>query len=306
VVKTSYGGGVAGIGYVGGGINTSLGWDALPSGSGVMAHELGHNMGRPHAPCGGVSGPDPLYPYAGGIIGAYGLDLTALTVKAPTTNYDLMGYCSPDWVSDYNWGRMITYRQGNPSFAPPAPVSAVTGLLVWGRITPRGVVLEPAFRVAPPSTQPGGTGEYRIEGFAADGRLLFSYPIETSVTSIDEGERHFATVVPLDQLQDDQLARLRLVAPEGPATRLSVQAISQAGRRLFLRDPAARVTLPNAIQARITWDAASYPMALVRDAGTGAILSFARGGAATLWAPGRRFDVTFSDGVRSLSRRIGE
>jgi hypothetical protein len=38
VVQTSYSSGVAGIGYVGGGARTALGWDRLPSGSGVMAH----------------------------------------------------------------------------------------------------------------------------------------------------------------------------------------------------------------------------------------------------------------------------
>jgi hypothetical protein len=69
VVKTSYGSGVAGMGYVGGSARAAIGWDYLPNGKGVLAHELGHNMSRLHAPCGGVSGPDPGYPYAGGKIG---------------------------------------------------------------------------------------------------------------------------------------------------------------------------------------------------------------------------------------------
>ncbi len=310
VVKTSYGGGVAGIGYVGGGINVSLGWDALPSGSGIMAHEVGHNMGRPHSPCGGASSPDPSYPYAGGIIGVYGLDLATLTVKAPSTNYDFMGYCSPDWVSDYTWDKMITYRQSNPNYGPPVGPSstAVSGLLVWGRLTHAGVVLEPAFRVAPPSIPPTGSGRYRVEGLAASGAVLFSYPVEP-VPSMTAGlqtdhEEHFATVLPLSQADDATLARVRLVTPAGSVERLSLQAVQQPGRQLFLRDPAASTTKPNAAQAIVRWDGGTYPMALVRDASTGEILSFARGGAATIWTTGRSFDVTFSDGVRSVARRL--
>ena len=307
VVKASYGSGVAGIGYVGGGIQTALGWDALPSGSGVMAHEVGHNMGRQHSPCGGAGSPDPAYPYAGGIIGTYGLDLTTLAVKDPATNFDFMGYCSPNWVSDYTWSGLITYRQAGPNNAPPAPSNAVSGLLVWGRIGPQGVVFEPAFRVAAPATLPvAGTSGYRVEGLAADGRLLFSQPVELehTMTINMEHEQHFVAVIPLDQAQDDGLARLRLVTPAGPVDRLSAQAIVQAGRRLFLRNPGAVITAPSAAQATVTWDAATYPMAMVRDAVTGEILSFARGGAATLWTRSRQFDVTFSDGVRSLVQRV--
>ena len=305
VVKTSYGGGVAGIGYVGG-IKASLGWDNLPSGSWVMAHELGHNMGRSHAPCGGVAGPDPSYPYAGGVIGNYGLDLATLTVKAPSTNYDLMGYCSPDWISDYNWNAMITFRSAGPTNAPPAAADAVSGLLVWGRIGRHGTVLEPAFRIAPPTARLRVPNSgYRVEGLAADGRVLFSQPVELAEVVDPDTERHFVAVIPLDQAADQGLARLRLVTPAGPVDRLSPQAIAQAGQRLFLRDPAASVTVPNVAQATVTWDAATYPMALVRDAATGDILSFARGGSATIWTRGRQFDVTFSDGVRSVVKRVG-
>ncbi len=305
VVKTSYGSGVAGIGYVGGSANTSLGWDNLPSGSGVMAHEIGHNMGRPHAPCGGPASPDPGYPYAGGVIGVYGLDPVTFTVKLPSSNYDLMSYCNPDWVSDYNWGRMITYRQGGANNAPPAVDAPVAGLLVWGRITGSGVVLEPALRVAPPTSVPAGTPGYRIEGLSADGRVVFSQPVPIVSTGEEVGpEQHFATVIPVDAAQDQAVARLRLVTPTGPAERISLQTIAQLGRRVLFRDPAAAMARVNTLQARFSWDGATYPMAMIRDAETGQVISFARGGAATVWTGGRRFDVTFSDGVRSVVRRI--
>jgi len=67
VIAVPYGGGIAGYGYVPG--RAAVGWDKLPSASGVVAHELGHNFGRSHAPCGGVSSSDPNYPYPGGVTG---------------------------------------------------------------------------------------------------------------------------------------------------------------------------------------------------------------------------------------------
>jgi hypothetical protein len=308
VVKTSYGSGVAGMGYVGGGVNASIGWDNLPSGSGVMAHEVGHNMGRQHSPCGGAANPDPSYPYAGGSIGIYGLDVGTAQIKLPTSYKDFMGYCSPSWVSDYVWTSIISYRQSNPNYAPPAPLAAVAGLLVWGRITPSGVVLEPAFRVPAPATAPTGSGAYQIVGLAADGRILFSQPVEPVHTMVMQPgaphEEHFAAVLPLDAGADRDLARIRFVGPGFSVERGSAQALAQPGRQLFYRDPAATVSRPNAIQARLAWDGATYPVAMVRDPATGQVLSFARGGSATIWTGAARFDVTFSDGVRSVTRSV--
>lgn len=165
--------------------------------------------------------------------------------------------------------------------------------------------LEPALRVAPPTAVPAGTAGYRIEGLAADGRVLFAHPVPVVMTGEETGaERHFATVVPIDAAQDQAIARLRLVTPTGPVERLSLQAIAQLGRQVLFRDPAAGLNRVNSLQARLNWDAATYPMAMIRDAVTGQVLSFARGGSATVWTGSQRFDVTFSDGVRSVVRRV--
>jgi hypothetical protein len=266
-------------------------------------------MGRPHSPCGGAGNPDPSYPYTGGGFGTYGLDVASLTIKSPASFKDFMGYCSPNWVSDYTWSKMVTYRQGNPNYAPPvAAGSAVSGLLVWGRITSAGAVLEPAFRVAPPATAPTGSGDYRIEGMSADGRILFVYPVEpihtmTQIPGMNH-EEHFAAVLPLDLGVDQELARIRLVGPGLRTERISAQALIQAGRQLFLQSPAASVGRPNAVQARITWDGATYPVVMVRDPSTGEVLSFARNGAATIWTRARELELTFSDGVRSIVQTL--
>jgi hypothetical protein len=136
----------------------------------------------------------------------------------------------------------------------------------------------------------------------ADGRVLLSYPVEPqhTMTHLTQHEEHFAVVLPLDAAQDANLARVRLITPTGPVERLSAQAITRRGRQLLMRDPAARLAASSPGQAALAWDAATYPMAMVRDARTGEVLSFARGGASTLWTASRQFTVTFSDGVRSL------
>lgn len=73
----------------------------------TMAHELGHAHGRAHAPCGGVAGPDPGYPYAGGAIGVWGYSLLTKQLVDPATAKDLMGYCNPGWFSDYTYGQVF-------------------------------------------------------------------------------------------------------------------------------------------------------------------------------------------------------
>ncbi len=71
------------------------------SSASTIAHELGHNHGRDHSPC-GVSG-DPNYPYTGGSIGSWGLDRRSDALQDPNQVADIMGYCSPTWVSDFTF-----------------------------------------------------------------------------------------------------------------------------------------------------------------------------------------------------------
>lgn len=58
----------------------------------------------------------------------------------------------------------------------------------------------------------------------------------------------------------------------------------------------------NAQQVQVRWNAARYPMVMVKDARTGQVLSFARGGSARLWARTGDFQLIFSDGVKSVTR----
>ena len=78
---------------------------------GTMAHELGHSLGLPHAPCGGVAGPDPNFPYAGGGVGSWGYDARTKTLLSPDNHSDLMGYCDNEWISDYTYENVFNRFQ---------------------------------------------------------------------------------------------------------------------------------------------------------------------------------------------------
>jgi hypothetical protein len=290
VVNPNYSSGVAGIGYIGAPV--AMGWDKLPSGSGVAAHEWGHNWGRQHAPCGGASSPDPSYPYGGGVTGTYGYDQSSGTLKPPTS-HDLMGYCNNEWISDYTYTHVLDFRAAEP-VANGIGQAVQPALLVWGRIEHGRAVPEPAFRIDTRPSLPAAPGPYRVEGRAADGSPVFGLsfaPLE--VADVPGAPRYFAFAVPLQPDRADRLASLHL---EGEGTAVSAAAGTATPRVDLARGAGGRVSL--------RWDARQAPMVLVRDPATGQVISFARGGRADLVTAARDLAVTVSDRVRSREVRI--
>ncbi|NNG16906.1 MAG: hypothetical protein HKM89_10535 [Gemmatimonadales bacterium] len=298
VVKTSYSGGIAGIGYVPG--KASVGWDRLPSGSGVAAHEWGHNWGRNHAPCGGAGNPDPFYPYPGGLIGVWGYDLVSTSLVPPTAP-DIMGYCSNDWISDYTYAGVLTHIATRFSVGGTAGARRPV-LLVWGRVRAGVIELEPAFELDGAPRPPSTGGRYLLEGFRADGSRLFSYAFEPeSVADAPDGEAHFAFTLPV---AGDRPASLRATGPGGQAVATMKAGVPGAPGLQQGGGAAAQVRSLGADRVELRWDRSQFPMVLVRDPATRQILSFARGGTATIRTFARELDLVYSDGVRSSSARV--
>lgn len=184
-VKVSYTSGIAGIGYLG--YPVAVGWDYSQSAPAIMAHELGHNFDREHAPC-GVSG-DPNYPYAGGKIGTWGYDLANGSLKDPSQFYDLMSYCGPQWVSDYTYEGAQSFLEASP----PTPLSLMEdGLLFSGRIRDGEVVFNPPLKL---NTAPEGKpSAYRLRAEGPGGPL----EVPVHILKDSEGTLHFQARLPLN------------------------------------------------------------------------------------------------------------
>ena len=298
VINPTYTSGVAGVGYVGG--QSALGWDKLPSASGVAAHEWGHNWGRNHAPCGGPSGIDPFYPHADGSTGVYGLDVATATLEPPT-NSDLMGYCTPEWISDYTYVGVLNYRSANPDVISAFSQAMQPCLLVWGRIENGQPVLEPAFEIVTRPSLPARGGDYALEGNAADGSRMFSLSFAPGDIADDPRQgKIFAFAVPLTADRASRLATLRLAGRGREAITRRTAALPQVGARV---GPLA-VSRTGTGQVALTWDVAAHPMLLVRDGATGQVISFARGGSIELPAGQAELSVGFSNGVGSREMRV--
>jgi hypothetical protein len=284
-------------------------YDAFPTASRLLAHELGHNLGRRHAPCGNAAGIDQWYPHAGATLGSPGYDIVAGGIVAPDTHRDYMSYCTPQWASDYTYDGILQWRRNDPyaradDGAPAANAADGTeptdGLLLWGRVQSGGATLNPAFSLRARPVLPETAGPHELRGLSADGAVVFrlSFAGVEVDHSDDPAERHFTFFVPLRPDEQELIERIELVTPRGSAARAAEAAMARAAPapsdvRLEAR-PGNRVM--------ITWDATRHPMVMVRDAETGDVLSIGRGGAIELPAglpPGDRLQVLLSDGVTS-------
>jgi hypothetical protein len=304
VAKVSYSSGVAGVAYVTGpGFpeRAALGWDYLQNGSAavVAAHELAHNWGRRHAPCGGPSGLDPNYPQADGSTGGYGYDVSSGQL-APPTSGDIMGYCDPKWISDYTYSGVLDYFTAGPVVAGTSGASEAVQpcLLVWGSVEDGRLTLQPAFQVTTHPRLPAQPGPYSVEAKAADGSSIFVHSFSPSeVADLPGNHRSFAYAIPVAAAQAERIASLRL---QGNGQEKVVTASSPMSPRLSDR-PALR---QEGTGIGLRWNHLTYPMVMVRDAGTGEIMSLASGGAVQLPATSRRVELVLSNGVRSFRTQV--
>lgn len=298
LVRTSYTSGIAGVGYVG--LPASIGWDRTASGGWVAAHEIGHNFGRYHAPCpSSVGSQDNFYPHADAHIGEVGYKGGQLV--APDSHRDLMSYCGPRWISDYNYDAILDYRGTGSMQVAQAQVRG-PALVLWGSITPEhGVILEPSFEVETVPELPREAGPYRLEGISADGRVLFGFSFDAHETGEEDGNRGFAFALPMDRFPAAELRVVRILEHGREVARQESRAWSMDAPQA-MHPPALTTVRGPRGQTRIEWDSERHPLLVVRDPNSGRILSLARGGAVTLpYAPAGGVEAVVSDGVQSFS-----
>ncbi len=304
--------GGTGMAYIGGFAGIGVEWTTSVSGgspgtnwrNGTFAHELGHNLGRKHAPCGGPAGVDPNYPYSNADIGAHGYDVwNARALNGSSGWSDVMAYCGYDWTSDYGYKVSLNWRASNATLAAPAVVEegrARECLLVWGRLEEGRAILEPAFRVQGIPDAPDPDGDQELE-FTQGG---VTYHHRFHLQEMDHKPGHgFALLLPVREAKSRALGPVKndvlvwhheggiLAQHQATRTNLDLASAPEEFEPLAVRsgDGTPRV--------RMTWDPNRHTGALVRDARTGEILAIGRRGVAEFHTEGREVRVQFSNGL---------
>jgi hypothetical protein len=247
----------------------------------LVAHELSHNFGRRHTPCGGPNGIDTSYPRTDGRIGdvmhdvfawANGLS-TSLPVVAALTG-DIMGYCFPGWSSAY------TYKGVLASRGPPVITSVVDPereplLVVQGSVGATGVVLEDPIALIGVRTHQT-QGPHRLQGLDTEGAVVFERMFETK--EVDHADvRHFTVAIPYALAS--RARTLRVTGPAGVAS-LAVAASATT--------PEVRAVGGSAIAV----GCGSSMRIAVQDPGSGELLGIGRGELRLAGARGRRLAVS--------------
>jgi len=240
--------------------------------SGVIAHELGHNMSLAHAPCGNPAWVDGSFPDPRGRIGAWGYEFPTGRLVPPTRK-DHMSYCDPAWTSDYHFTNALRHRLADEGTATRSAAVA-RSLLLWGGVdgddTP---FLNPAFVADAPPALPDSAGDYTLTGRDASGRDLFSLSFAMPAALSDE----------------EDVSSFVFALPVQPGWAVALASITLSG-------PAGTATLDGG---------SDMPMAILRDPVTGRVRGFLRGmadpAADALGRTADGLDVLFSRGIPGVA-----
>lgn len=325
VFKPSYSSGGTGIADIGGYAAVGVDWTGQilgnPNGvsqrSGTFAHEVGHNFGLSHSPCGGAAGPDPNYPYPGGRISVIGYNAWQNAWHLPDET-DVMGYCGYDWISDYQYKRALNWRATGS--VNDAAVSAAgkqeEALLIWGYTDGDAVILEPTLYVVGAATPEDLESDYSVELLDdKHGKKIHHFRM---MPGDHNSGQAFAFLVPTGRSAAARNLAESISASGGGATGVNEVRILKKGKVVAHRKSIAAVTSPTqsrlakstkltrkAGSVQLSWDKSLYPAAMVRNADTDEVIGIFRNGNISLDAKTlRKAKIQFSDGVQVMDQQV--
>lgn len=212
------------------GVNTGTSSGAAESPE-TAIHEIVHSLGRNHPFSGSVDddnkcgnslndgGYDKEYPYPDSQIGPTGGDLMGFeggdaslgiakaTRPAPATSsspgwYDIIGYCGPQWISDYTYTHVLDFMNANPpALLQSTGSSRVSGdfLSVIGLINPSNgaTIIHDLSRLNAVAAIPSRTpGVYSIRLLNGQGKVVADYRFTPEMAHNGAGMLAFNQVVP--------------------------------------------------------------------------------------------------------------
>ena len=292
--------------YFGPGSHVSLIRSQLTS---VIAHELGHNMGRWHAPCATPALQlDASYPNAGGVTNISGADLQRWSVDGTFpverlgTMFDFMSYCLPRWVSEYTFRGLLDWRiREDSALAAMATVAPQRSLVIWGSISNDSIRLEPSFIANVRPTAPPERGAFTLDGADSRGVKLFSRSFDPAIVD-HSSRRTFLFAVPLSAAEETSLAHLTVVGRGLTARR----ALAPAALRLRGGGDLSTVSYKAAGAGRslVSWDTTVHPLIIARDVGRDRILGIGTTGRLALATTADQVELIVSNGLTSVVRTL--
>jgi hypothetical protein len=217
--------------------------------------------------------------------------------------HDIMSYCDDAWISDYTYTGVLNFVAASQAAQASARLPLQRSLLVWGSVRNGSLSLEPAFVLDAHPVGPGTMGTYQVQGLDRDGVVLFTQAFEPTPVADERGgaDSHFAFAVPLSDVVQSRLVALRLLGQGRQFVRTTPAGQAQAVA------PAVQQGLVQSWQGReaiIAWDTLAAPMVMIRDPGTGQVLSIGRRGRVAVFTSAMELDVLLSNGVGSTAQRV--
>src|SRR5205823_1466906 len=117
----------------------------------------------------------------------------ARKLMPPTAFYDLMSYCNPSWVSDYNYQAVQRDLEAQPNITG-APSPYVRALLVTGRFSDSGASIGMVHRVLARIPAVEDSPRTLSVDFAGGHRRLVPV-IAHPIADLPDHVEHFATLV---------------------------------------------------------------------------------------------------------------